>query len=313
MTTTAFVGLPSVSQARQHRRTVTKLEGSLTSEADNGNQVVIAIADAMAALHAPHAKCKILHGNISDRAILLQKAADGIKGVLADFDYVSIDGDSVAEAPELKLFQSIHSLRNPGAACSPLEDAESLLYLVCWLRTFGINRAQRAGFVAGRILPILGWNEGTAVQIANQKRSHMSSDIAFHTFILRFMRPGPLHDLALDMYRVLFLHPGTFGTLQIDDEALATMENDNILAALLALPVTNGWRDLLALRNRFVNEIIRNILEIVAWHRDTALAILNSGMVSTAPMAATRPSAGPSLKHYGDEVPLAEPSKRPRH
>ncbi|KAJ2015610.1 hypothetical protein IWW57_005658, partial [Coemansia sp. S610] len=79
-TTTAFVGLPSVSQARQHRRTMTKLEGSLISEADDESKVVIATADAMAALHAVHVKCKILHGNISDRAILLQKTADGIKG-----------------------------------------------------------------------------------------------------------------------------------------------------------------------------------------------------------------------------------------
>ncbi|KAJ2380737.1 hypothetical protein H4S02_006536, partial [Coemansia sp. RSA 2611] len=114
-TDTAFAGLPSTSRTRQHRRTVTKLEGSLISEADNENQVVVAIADVMTALTAAYSKCKILHGNINDRAILLQKAAAGIKGVLADFDYASIDGDSVAETPESMLFQSIDSLENPGA------------------------------------------------------------------------------------------------------------------------------------------------------------------------------------------------------
>ncbi|KAJ1812311.1 hypothetical protein LPJ60_006581, partial [Coemansia sp. RSA 2675] len=98
-TDTAFTGLPSTSRTRQHRRTVTKLEGSLISEADNENQVVVAIADAMAALTAAYAKCKILHGNINDRAILLQEAADRIKGVLADFDYASSVGDNVAEKP----------------------------------------------------------------------------------------------------------------------------------------------------------------------------------------------------------------------
>ncbi|KAJ2026316.1 hypothetical protein IWW57_003078 [Coemansia sp. S610] len=309
----AFVGLPSVSQARQHRRTVTKLEGNLISEADDENQVVVAIADAMAALHAAHAKCKILYGNISDRAILLQKTADGIKGVLADFDYASSASDNVAEMPESMLFQSILSLDNSRADRSLLDIAESLLYLVCILGTFGINRADRARFVADPRLPILTWNKGTAGQIADQKRLHMSSEIVFHTFILRFMRPGPLHDLALDMYMALFLHPGTFGTLQINDVTLARIRDDGIAAALRALPVIDGWHDPLALRNQFVNEIIRNLLEIVARHRDTALAILNSGVASTAPVAATRPSAGPSLKHYGDEVPLAELSKRPRH
>ncbi|KAJ2025867.1 hypothetical protein GGI06_000404 [Coemansia sp. S85] len=99
-TTTAFVGLPSTSRTRQHRRTMTKLEGSLISEADDENQVVVAIADTMTVLNAAYAKCKILHGNISDRAILLQEAADRIKGVLADFDYASSVGDNVAEMPE---------------------------------------------------------------------------------------------------------------------------------------------------------------------------------------------------------------------
>ncbi|KAJ2765357.1 hypothetical protein GGI18_006233, partial [Coemansia linderi] len=113
-TTTAFAGLPSISQARQHRRTVTKLEGSLISEADDENQVIVAIADAMTTLIAAYSKCGILHGNISNRALLLQEAADGIKGVLADFDYASSAGDNVAETPESMLFQSILSLENSG-------------------------------------------------------------------------------------------------------------------------------------------------------------------------------------------------------
>ncbi|KAJ2691955.1 hypothetical protein H4218_006419, partial [Coemansia sp. IMI 209128] len=235
-TDTAFVGLPSISQARQHRRTVTKLEGSLISEADDENQVIVAIADAMTTLIAAYSKCGILHGNISNRALLLQEAADGIKGVLADFDYASSAGDNVAETPESMLFQSILSLENSGTGRSPLEDAESLFYLACILGTFGINRADRAEFVAGRRLPILDWNKGTAADIADIKRVHLSEPTYFYDDILAYMRDGPLRNLASDMYRTLFRHPGTFGVKRIHNMLLAAMRDDGIAAALRALP-----------------------------------------------------------------------------
>ncbi|KAJ2827174.1 hypothetical protein GGI24_002717, partial [Coemansia furcata] len=132
-TATAFAGLPSVSQVRQHRRTVVLWAGKMISAADNPSQVVVAVTDVMAALNAAYVKCKILHGNISDRAILIQETVDGVKGVLADFDYSSYAGDSTVETPELMLFQSIRSLENPSAIRTSLDDLESLLYLVCWL------------------------------------------------------------------------------------------------------------------------------------------------------------------------------------
>ncbi|KAJ2817141.1 hypothetical protein FBU31_006324, partial [Coemansia sp. 'formosensis'] len=50
-TTTAFAGLPTVSQVRQHGRTVVQWAGKMISAADNPSQVVVAIADAMAALN----------------------------------------------------------------------------------------------------------------------------------------------------------------------------------------------------------------------------------------------------------------------
>ncbi|KAJ2885176.1 hypothetical protein IWW38_005348, partial [Coemansia aciculifera] len=60
---------------RQHIRTVMKWAGDTISAADNPSQVVVAIADAMTALAATHKKCNIVHGNISDRAILFQMTA----------------------------------------------------------------------------------------------------------------------------------------------------------------------------------------------------------------------------------------------
>ncbi|KAJ2797713.1 hypothetical protein H4S07_005877, partial [Coemansia furcata] len=128
--TTAFAGLPNVSQVCQHRRTVVQWAGKMISAADNPSQVVVAVADAMAALNAAYVKCNVLHGNISDRAILIQQTTDGVKGVLAEFDYASYAGDSAVETPELMIFQSIRSLENPRAIRMPLDDLESLLYLI---------------------------------------------------------------------------------------------------------------------------------------------------------------------------------------
>ncbi|KAJ2811869.1 hypothetical protein H4S07_001783 [Coemansia furcata] len=313
-TTTAFAGLPSVSQVRHHRRTVVQGAGKMISAADNPSQVVVAIADAMAALNAAYDKCKILHGNISDRAILIQQTADGVKGVLADFDYASYAGDTGVDTPELMLFQSIHSLENPGAIRTSLDDCESLFYLVCWLGTFGVNQAHRRGFVMGPSLPILNWNRGTDQEIAQEKRLHMASEDHFDDCILSHMRENsPLRPLALDIYRALFLYPGSYGTARIMDGRLAQVKDPAIATALRALPSINKKRDPYMLRNNFTDVIVRNLLNALDRHRAAPLAVLDAGEADDGSKAATPPYVGASMrKHYTSKEAIAGPSKRPR-
>ncbi|KAJ2042907.1 hypothetical protein H4S04_007052 [Coemansia sp. S16] len=342
-TATAFVRLPSTTQdaakgsdsaqgsssskvqrssdrqVRQHRRTVAKWAGKTISEADNQCQVVVAVADAMAALNAAYEKCKILHGSISNRAILLQQTADGIKGVLAEFDYANYAGAgaNAVESPEPMLFQSIRCLENPEIIRTFLDDCESLLNLVCWLGSFGVNKAQRAAYVAGLPkkpkLPIMDWNQGTAADIADAKRLHVATEDTFHSFILSKMRNGPLRRLAEAMYRVLFLHPGCYGTALIANERLEQVADIEIRDALSRIPAINGMHDPLVLRHAFLAAIIANLLEVLARHRNAALAALAAGAADEDSAMATLPSAGPSMKHYRDEVPVAGPSKRPRY
>ncbi|KAJ2832801.1 NADPH-adrenodoxin reductase [Coemansia furcata] len=144
-TDTAFGNLPNSSKVRQHRRTVVQWVGNPISAADDPNQIVIAVADVMIALNEAYTKCKIVHGNINDQAIFIQKTTCGVKGVLGESDHVSYAGDSIVETREHMLFQSIRSLDHPGAARTRLDDWESILYLVCWLGTFGINPAEQMG------------------------------------------------------------------------------------------------------------------------------------------------------------------------
>ncbi|KAJ2345155.1 hypothetical protein GGH92_004162 [Coemansia sp. RSA 2673] len=146
-TTTAFAGLPGVSEVRQHRRIVTKWAGKMISTATYEDQVIIAIADAMTAYNAAYEKCKVLHGNITDRAILFKESADGVTGLLAEFDYATLLSDTgnavKPELPELSMFWPIHRLEGAVVPHTRLGDCESLLYLVCVLGTFGINKAEQ--------------------------------------------------------------------------------------------------------------------------------------------------------------------------
>ncbi|KAJ2058753.1 hypothetical protein GGI08_003363 [Coemansia sp. S2] len=289
-TDTAFAGLPSMTQdvakdsdndqgspsrcVRQHRRTMAKWTGNMISEADNESQAIVAVADAMVALNAMYTKCKILHGNISNRAILLQPTASGVKGVLAEFDYASYDGDSAGtvEVPELMLFQSIRCLENPRDVRTLLDDLESILYLVCWLGTFGVNQDQRAAYAveyAARNkphLPIKNWNRGTAADIADTKRLHMSSFAAFEERILnRMQNPfGTLSHLAEDIYRVLFLHPGCSGTCPVPNRQVRDV------GMPVAVPAPGVERDPLVLRNNHIDAIIANLLDVLARHSDVA-------------------------------------------
>ncbi|KAJ2752641.1 hypothetical protein GGI19_003690 [Coemansia pectinata] len=283
----------SNSYVRQHRRTVTKWPGYMISAADNPSQVIIAVADAMAALSAAYAKCKLLHGNISDQAILLQKMVGGIKGVLADFDYASYAGDDADAVPELMLFQSIRSLEDPKSIRTLLDDCESLLYLVCWLGTFGINQAQRAAYAARHAaglepyLPIMAWNQGAATDIANAKRTHMDTSRSFTRDILNRMHDndGPLRHLAEDIHRALFLHPDCYGAdtipNPISDQALREV---NMPEALCEALQTGCTRDPLVLRNDNDNvvAILVNLFDVLARHRDVALATLGAAAANTA-------------------------------
>ncbi|KAJ2059862.1 hypothetical protein GGI17_004135 [Coemansia sp. S146] len=275
-TTTALAGLPSTTQnaakdsgdtkglsssnVHQHRRTVSRWAGNMISAAANPSQVVIAIADAMVALNAAYVKCKILHGNLSDRAIQFQKIADGVKGVLADFDYASYAGASPystkADAPEMMLFQFIralerlagpevrgmHSREYALAPFNRLDDWECILYIICVLGTFGINQAGRNEYPAAESDSnhIKPWNTDNVFRASSLKRLHLRSAEDFADYIASEMNGHDiLRRLAVDMHRILFLHPECTGTRVVDGQLdpLARRNNfeEEIVAALLAL------------------------------------------------------------------------------
>ncbi|KAJ2824139.1 hypothetical protein GGI24_003489 [Coemansia furcata] len=325
-TDTAFGGLPDSSKVRQHRRTVVQWVGNPISAANDPNQIVIAVADVMIALNEAYTKCNIVHGNISDRAIFIQKTADGVKGLLGESDYVSYAGDRAVEMPEHMLFQSICSLDYLGAANTRLDDWESILYLVCWLGTLGISPAERKEYAAkyaaecavGRklSLPIFCWNMGSAIDISQFKRSFVGSENAFDSYVLHHMCPGPLRQLAEDIYMALFRHPGCYGTTQITTRYLAEMGDSNIVTALRAIPAINGRHDPLFLHYKYENEIVEKLLQIVVRLKDTALVALSASTIAGAAEVGSKatipPSAVPAKNRKRDDVPYDGPARRTR-
>ncbi|KAJ2084789.1 hypothetical protein GGI09_007107 [Coemansia sp. S100] len=288
-TATAFAGLPDISQIRQHGRTMTKWAGKMISAADNPSQVVIAIADAM---------CKILHGNLSDRAIQFQETTDGIKGTLGEFDYASYSGDGTGKVPEILLFQSIRNLERlvePGArgmrsrehAQAPntrLDDWESILYVICILGTLGINKMERDTCAQGDsdYPRIKTWSTNHPHSASRHKRDFMSSSRSFNSCITRCIRHEPLRRLAEDIHRVLFLHPEC-------QDATESLEGV----------------DPLVLRDAFEEDIVEELLCVVERHKQLALVTLST--TEATPTTEAEPIASPSKKRKRKVVPTTTP------
>ncbi|KAJ2457881.1 hypothetical protein GGF42_002413 [Coemansia sp. RSA 2424] len=314
-TAAAFAALPSASPqataasggdsqsspGRLHKRTVMQWAGNAISAANNVSQVIVAIADAMEAHNAAYLNCGVIHGNITDRAILFRETKDRVSGALAEFNYATCDSDSRASAanrekPELMMFRSILSLKCAETPRTRLDDWESLLYLVICLGTYGINDNERRAFFAAFFavkwaprLPVMRWNSSDTEAVEDSKRYNMNCEDIFNARIRSGMTSEPLRRLATDMHRALFLHPGCRGTHAYRTEG--------------------GLRgDSLVFRNAFEGAIVAELLQVLAKYKQDALAEL--GKVKTFNAGMATPSAGPSLKRNWDKAPEHLPEKR---
>ncbi|KAJ2756013.1 hypothetical protein GGI19_001194 [Coemansia pectinata] len=256
----------------------------------------------MTAPNAAYVKCKLLHGNINDRAIQFQETADGIKGVLAGFDYASYSVGSTdatkAEAPVEFLFQSIRSLERLAAPGEPgmsnrkraqalytrLDDWESMLYVICILGTLSINQAERDRYPAGVSgFPFIkSWNTNHPFTASRAKREDMRSAYYFADSIASYIRHEPLRRLVEDIHGVLFLDqrfPGTKISLE--------------------------GRDPLALHDKFKGGIVAELLRVVERHKQVPLVTL--GIAGTTTTSEAEPIAGPAKKRKRNVVPVTLP------
>ncbi|KAJ2754980.1 hypothetical protein GGI19_002002 [Coemansia pectinata] len=109
------------------------------------------------------------------------------------------------------------------------------------LGTFGINQADRNEYPAGEswFPHIKTWNLGNAVNATEVKREHMDTERSFYVNIASKMDDRPLRHLAVDMHRILFLHPECHGAMvsleEVDPFVMRNNFEDAIVTALLAL------------------------------------------------------------------------------
>ncbi|KAJ2253561.1 hypothetical protein GGI13_002627 [Coemansia sp. RSA 455] len=260
---------------RAHKRILIEYPGEVVSEADNGQTAALVIARATVIVLALYTRMNILHRGIDANNITYLMVGGRLQIKLLGFNN-SIDmaiADERQLRPEIAVtpaLLSICSLYDLGAVYTLLDDLEPFLNLSCWLGTFGINRAQRTAYAARHTAgleprrPIKNWNQGTAADIAEAKRLHVATEDTFYSFILSKMRNGPLRRLAEAMYRVLFLHPGCYGTALIANERLEQVADIEIRDALSRIPAINGMHDSLVLRNAFREEFLANLADGMA-------------------------------------------------
>ncbi|KAJ2564856.1 hypothetical protein IW140_005577 [Coemansia sp. RSA 1813] len=159
--------------------------GEPLNTARSASELIVVLYDAMRCHKAISDECSIIHRDISDNNILVVRNDSGIHGLLIDFDCAF---DRSAESPHRRPertgtlpFMSIGNLANSAIPRTMLDDWESLLYLVCWYGTFGINENCEDRDCKHRINQ---WCVGYEEEIADQKRSDLSTTGNFYDSIV---------------------------------------------------------------------------------------------------------------------------------
>ncbi|KAJ2822089.1 hypothetical protein FBU31_004695, partial [Coemansia sp. 'formosensis'] len=195
------------------------------------DELIIVLFDAMRAHSWILENCGLLHRDISPNNIMVgrnEAASDrpSVYGMLIDFDCAinpNLERTARPERTGTKPFMSVANLEGHPDQRTELDDWESLLYVLCWIATFGINANDRGVPAKAHKkltipLEISLWHANSdMVAIAAKKRSHLHDLDSFSGDITdRFPIQGEddklpdylsLQYLAIDLYEALFQNP----------------------------------------------------------------------------------------------------------
>ncbi|KAJ2557307.1 hypothetical protein EV175_001427 [Coemansia sp. RSA 1933] len=256
----------------------------------NEEELVLVLADAMV-FHSDILKyCKVLHRDISVNNILVvrdfegQSASQPVRGLLIDYDHaVRTDQryHSYSRRSGSLPFMSIHNLEAHESQRTALDDWESLLYVICWLATFGINQADRESIGSGHDAEIMEWRKGDMKDIADEKRVQMDSLINFReTTLVGFQgRYKLLAMLADAIYQALFQHEGCEGAIIRKVQVANSFESIVNLVVGGSLPsdqpsADQPGRDPLVRRKENEDDIIRTLVTTIQTASTAAQQIL---------------------------------------
>ncbi|KAJ1839613.1 hypothetical protein LPJ73_006698, partial [Coemansia sp. RSA 2703] len=137
------------TQYRQHKRIVINGIAERLYNVKSVDKMIVVLADAMYAHTRIFRECNILQRDISPNNIMFTRGENTITGMLIDFDCAVDANNQETSGPVQKgtgPFMSINNLCSSSARRTPLDDWESLLYLICWMATFGVTTEHRKSF-----------------------------------------------------------------------------------------------------------------------------------------------------------------------
>ncbi|KAJ1680187.1 hypothetical protein EV182_000512, partial [Spiromyces aspiralis] len=218
--------------SREHRRIVMQPVGRPLRFVKSVPELIIVLRDAMKCHSAIFNECGILHRDISTNNILVVRPESGhVRAMLIDFDCAvdmeGSEGEARTEVMGTPPFMSVLNLEDSSVKRTALDDWESLLYMVCWLDTYGINEHTRRREDGGKPekLTIREWRYGSFDEIASKKRMYLDTDRVFRRAILAGFNPNLEHRtmlarLASKLRKSLVerKEPGCWGSLKRPEE-----------------------------------------------------------------------------------------------
>ncbi|KAJ1985269.1 hypothetical protein H4R34_000089 [Dimargaris verticillata] len=212
---------------REHRRIVTTPLADRLNTLENFNQFIEVLGDVMFCHRVLYDDCKIFHRDISDNNIMVKWKDGAPKGMLVDYDNaIRLDAIPMPGRPARTgtlPFMSIGNLEGNDTDRTALDDWESILYLICWVGTYGFGRntADDSQEPSKAKPKLHRWLEGTMEDVVGEKRTAMETSNTFSRIHKGFQsRNGVklLKRLARDLYLALFQHPECSGAEFVDSD-----------------------------------------------------------------------------------------------
>ncbi|KAJ1850693.1 hypothetical protein LPJ76_006362 [Coemansia sp. RSA 638] len=221
-------------------------------------------------------------------------ANGGVRGMLIDFDNACrITDMEKTERPDCVgtlPFMSIGNLELSDVERTVLDDWESLIYVLCWIGTVGINQADQDCETV-HILPIKSWHKDSATNIAITKRQYMHEVSYFEYYILDHIQKVEGYEELLKL--LLHLHASLFNSHHVSPSARGCIiprkfEKYMVGIAQPKVPAPSDTQfldrnvdpaitDSFARRAEIADALADELLEVTQRFRDEALQRINKG------------------------------------